>query len=268
MRMGRSGTAPPAQVEVAHLLLGRRRRQAEAGRAEQARGPRPGADDHGAAADRAVVGADGDPAPVVAQASDPGVLAEGRHGRRQRPQRRIGVDHAGPRLVQHRAGHGGPGKPPGHLGRREQLARRSRGQHGLVYRVEFGAEGQLRDRRQELGLVDVLQLSPELAGLPGQRDVLRIGVAEPEDPATALRSGARMPHRGLLQHGHLAPAPGQGSRRGQPQQPGTDDHELAVLARHHRQDKCRPGSPCPLHAHRIRAAQGCSWLEFIDSQRK
>ena len=58
--------------------------------------------------------------------------------------------------MQHRAGHGDTGEAAGRLAGREQFAGRARGQHGLAYRAEPGAEGQLRGRRAELGSVGML----------------------------------------------------------------------------------------------------------------
>ena len=141
--------------------------------------------------------------------------------------------------MQDRAGHANGGKPPAYLGGREQLAACAGGSHGLLDVAEFGAERELRGRGEQLGAVGLLQLGPEVAGLPGQRHVPRVRVAEPEDPAAALRPGARMPGRGLFQHGDLAAAAGQRGGRGQPQQPRADDHKLAVLGCHQRQDKGR-----------------------------
>lgn len=236
---GRRGEHGAGQVKVAGLFLGGGRGQADPGRAEQARGPRTGGDDHRAAGEPLVMAADGDPPAVILDGGDPGVLTDVRQRAGQRPEGGTGVNDAGFGLVQDRPGHANGGKPPAYLGGREQFAACADGLHGLVDLAEFGAERELRSRGEQLGALGLLQLGPEVAGLPGQRHVRRVRVAEPEDPAAALRPGGRMPDRGLFQHGDLAAAADQGGRRGQPQQPGTDDHELAVLGCHQRQDTGR-----------------------------
>src|SRR5450755_4774562 len=95
--------------------------------------------------------------------------------------------------------------------------------------VQAVPEGQMRRRVEQPQAARRLKVAPQFPGTHGHRHVAGIAVAQPEDPATAVRTAGRMTDLGLLQDGYLAPAAGQHSRGSQAEQAGPDDDELAAL---------------------------------------
>ena len=68
---------------------------------------------------------------------------------------------------------------------------------------------------------------PQLGGRRRERDVPRVGVAQPEDPRRAVRTAARVADRLALEHEHVAAA-AQRVRGRESEQPAADDHDVGA----------------------------------------
>jgi hypothetical protein len=174
----------------------------------------------------------------------PAVVGEAAHGRlgpdlarasREHLERLVGGDGRGLALQQGGSAHPQLREPRGYLRSRQQLTRRASSLQGALDVGHPRPERELRGRPPELPPGLRLEVTPQPAGVSRRGHVVRIRVAQPEDPAAALGPGSSVTDLRLLQHDDVAAAPEQDARGGEAEQAGADDRHVAHPG-HHRAD--------------------------------
>ena len=191
----------------------------DAGRLEQAAGPRPGRDDH-------------DGLLEIVERLDRMALSDV-EAARERGERLVGVDDAGVGLEEHeRVGLRGDTEPRLRLLAGEQLAGYATRLEGSL-RTDDALAVELEQPVEEEQLLAALrlELAPARERLLRQPHPLLLGIGEPEDPRSPVARAARVPELELLVDDDVVSASSKRPGGREPVQPGADDGDVSHAVR-------------------------------------